>query len=115
MQRCLPFILLLLTAPAAAAEHQWIVTADAWYLPRDGARVASMPPVEKAVHAWLKAPKGRLVIRYPGGEEGILWSEELRDWLVSLGIPSEHIETASGLDRNDAVIIVLRDREESSQ
>ncbi|HID49327.1 MAG TPA: hypothetical protein EYP40_06925 [Chromatiales bacterium] len=41
-------------------------------------------------------PGGRLLLRYPGGDAGTLWMNELRSWLVSLGVPSHRIETVPG-------------------
>jgi len=114
MQPYLVLISLLFIAPVSAAERHWTVTADDWYLPRDGARVVSLAPLSNAVRAWSKHPDDHLAIHYPGGEEGILWSQELRDWLVSLGVPSDRVDTVPGLARSDAVSIVLRNREELS-
>ena len=39
-----------------------------------------------------------IVIRYPGGDRGNAWAIEFKEWLVSLGIPSQYIflEPASG-------------------
>lgn len=37
-----------------------------------------------------------LKIKYPGGDEGTLWVNELRSWLIALGLSSERIELIPG-------------------
>jgi hypothetical protein len=104
-------IVLILAAmfPIHASGQQWILSADEWARPRDGEGLTSMPALKKSVHAWGEQSSLKLVIHYPGGEEGILWAKELQDWLIALGIPSSHIQTISGHSRKDAVTIELRE------
>lgn len=106
------FIMMLLIAPALlAAEFQWTVSAEEWARPRSGERILALQPLAEGVRAWMQSPGGYLLeIKYPGGEEGALWGEELRDWLISLGVPSSGIQVISGHVRNDEVMIVLRRR-----
>ncbi|NIV21427.1 MAG: hypothetical protein GWN54_12820 [Gammaproteobacteria bacterium] len=92
---------------AAASDYQWIVPADEWARPRDGARVVSLAPLRDSAVEWMREPDQRLVIRYPGGEEGVLWAGELRDWLVALGIPSARVELVPGYPRADAMEITV--------
>ena len=65
-------------------------------MPRDAAAVLQMPAVNSAVRVLLAHPEGQLVIRYPGGDDGTLWAEELRAWLVALGVPSSRMELRPG-------------------
>lgn len=93
---------------AAASDYQWIISADEWVRPRDGARVAGLAPLRDSVAKWMREPDQRLVIRYPGGEEGVLWADELRDWLVALGVPSAQVELMPGYPRADAMAVAVR-------
>ena len=61
----------------------------------------------------MAEPDQQVEIRYPGGESGMLWAEELRDWLVSLGIPLNRIQTLSGSAVADRLLINLRPPENS--
>jgi len=71
----------------ATGAAEWLLPPEAWARPRDGA----------AVRAWMAAPEGStLVIRYPGGEAGLVWASELRDWLVALGVPPAALSLAPG-------------------
>jgi len=74
----------------------YILTASAWNVPRTTQSVLAMPALQKTVRAYDKHPKSRIQIHYPGGDEGTLWAAELRSWLVSLGVASQHIELLPG-------------------
>lgn len=87
---------LLLASGAASAAESWQLDAEAWSRPRSGRAVVSMQPVAEAVRAWSGADAATIVVLYPGGEEGVLWAAELRDWLVALGVPSDRVEPMAG-------------------
>ena len=95
--RLLPLVIsLFLPALAGAAPGPWTLSADHWARPRSGVVVATMAPLRQAVDALSARPGSRLLIRYPGGEDGQLWAWELRAWLVSLGVPSARQELQPG-------------------
>lgn len=77
---------------AAVAAPAWTLDAETWAAPRQAESLLAMPPLAAAVRALLAAPEGRLVVAHPATEEGALWANELRDWLVSLGIESDRIQ-----------------------
>ncbi|MDZ7748783.1 MAG: hypothetical protein U5K43_07980 [Halofilum sp. (in: g-proteobacteria)] len=89
-------VVLLVVPAAVAADTRWSLDGGAWARPRSGQAVLSMQPVASAVRAWSDAATAEIVIRYPGGEDGVLWASELRDWLVSLGVPSAHVRPVAG-------------------
>lgn len=88
-------VVLLVPAPAALAAS-WTLDASTWARPRDGRAVLSMRPLPQVVRAWSQSPSSRIVIHFPGGEDGELWAHELRDWLVALGVPSERVALTGG-------------------
>jgi len=95
------------TAGVFAAEQVWLLGADEWARPRDGAAMLQMPPLPELVEAWEGQPGQHLLIRYPGGEEGLLWANELRSWLVALGIPLEQQELVAGSRQPDLIELEL--------
>ncbi|MDT8388062.1 MAG: hypothetical protein RQ736_11135 [Thiogranum sp.] len=97
--------LLLLGAAGACAQERWTLTADAWARPRDGLSVARMAPLPEVVSAWSAQPDQRVLLRYPGGEEGLLWAHELRGWLVALGVPLADQEIVAGSSQADRIEI----------
>lgn len=72
------------------------VTAEQWASPRNGEAIVSMPPLVAAMQDVISRPASRIALRHPGGEEGVAWAQELRDWLVALGMSSDRIEMVQG-------------------
>ncbi len=68
------------------------LTADQWPSPRNGQSVAMLPPLAAAMQDMIAAPDSRLALRHPRSDEGNAWAQELRDWLVALGVSSDRIE-----------------------
>ncbi len=84
------------------------VTAEQWARPRSGSGIAQLPGLAALVEAVERDAANRLVIRFAGGDEGSLWAEELRSWLVALGLPSARIALESGLPQPDKLQLELR-------
>jgi hypothetical protein len=92
-------------AGTAAAEPECAVSAAEWSRPRSAAMVRALPGVRECVQAWLAQPARHIVLVSAPGEEGGLWANELRDWLVALGVPSTAIELrAVGTDTERLVL-----------
>ena len=105
-----PLIMLLLLAVCATAqaEQQFVLTEEEWSRPRSATVVKSYPAMQKTVQAWLLNPRKQSIeLRYPGGEEGSLWAEEIKDWLISMGIPSNKLETYPGHPQQAEVALVV--------
>ena len=79
-----------------ALAGNYILTAEMWARPRSGQAVLNMPPVHSAVAELVKTSDSYLLIRYPGGDEGSIWAEELQGWLIALGIEPALIEMRPG-------------------
>jgi hypothetical protein len=93
---------------AAAADGPWPIDAEFWAAPRSGQTVVAEPALRAAVATLLaREPDSRLQIRYPGGETGQLWAQELSAWLIALGIPSTRIETLPGGVRDDQLLLTV--------
>ncbi|GAB4359736.1 MAG: hypothetical protein Kow006_29060 [Gammaproteobacteria bacterium] len=95
-------ILLLFPLPLLA-DGAYQLTAEEWSRPRQGASVVELPALHAVLREFQRQPESRIVIRYPGGEEGVLWVEELRSWMVALGVPSSRIVLQPGSSRQDAL------------
>lgn len=89
--------------PPAPADQVYTLDASLWARPRSGEAVTGLAPVREAVQALINRPGSRLAIRYPGGEEGGLWAQELRDWLVALGVEPELLLMQPGLGHDDRI------------
>ena len=95
--------LILFARIACGGTDQWFLSADEWARPRDGRTVATMPPLPEVISKWSATEGQRLIIRYPGGEEGLLWAHELRSWLVALGVPLQDQELVAGSHQADRI------------
>jgi hypothetical protein len=117
MQRYL-LLLVLLSLPLAAAQNPprgsdataagVSITAEQWARPRHGERIARLPGLGALVEAVDHDAASRLVIRFASGDEGALWAEELRSWLVALGVPSARIVLEPGWPSPDALRLERR-------
>lgn len=95
------------TAPVVASPTV-TMTAEQWARPRSGEVVAGLPGLARLVETLDSDPFQRLVVRHASGDDGTLWAEELRSWLVALGVPAVNIELASGALEVDKLLIELR-------
>ena len=84
-----------------------VLYAEQWELARSGESLLSSPALKEMITAWLQDKDKVIEIRYPGGEEGELWVQELMDWLVSLGIPSDRMSAVPGSGADDVIKFVL--------
>jgi len=95
----------LASAPVAAAERVEL-GPELWQLPRSGRMVSGLDPLRRIVEEFERDPAQRVAIRHPGGDAGTAWATEVRDWLVAMGIASEHIVLlpGTGLARDGLVL-----------
>lgn len=99
-------VLLLLLAPfSQVIAESWEISAAQWARPRHGDWLASQPSLVAAVEQLQQFPEAHLQIHYPGGDEGVLWAEELQSWLVALGLSSARIERMPGSGAADRIEI----------
>lgn len=99
-------VLLLMLSPAfEALGETWEISAAEWARPRHGTWLLQQPALSAAVKQIQQNPASVLQIRYPGGDEGVLWAEELQSWLVALGLESDRIERVPGSGAADRVQI----------
>jgi len=91
------------------------LSADEWARPRGGAVIAEFDSLRAAVAYWDDAAGNGVLIRYPGEDSGEIWATELRDWLVSLGIPSDYIQLVSGSQSADEIRLIVGKRKDFEQ
>ncbi|MCP4768456.1 MAG: hypothetical protein GY875_19590 [Gammaproteobacteria bacterium] len=107
---------MLLCAQAAASTARiYTLSADEWARPRGGDVIAEFSALRAAVHYWDRSENAIMVVRYPGEDSGELWAAELRDWLISLGVPSDYIRLVAGTQAADEIRVVVGNRDELEQ
>jgi hypothetical protein len=100
---------MLFVTASQAADNMRIITAEQWAVPRTAETIINMPVLRETINEMQAFPGNRLLIRHPGGDEGVLWVSELRSWLVSLGISSKSMELVPGSDQNHIELSVIQD------
>ena len=104
--------LLLGGTPAAHAGeiYEHILTRPQWPQHANGHNVLALPAVEQALRRFEENGKITIVIRYPGGDFGRQWADQLHDWLVSFGVPTRHLELHPGSGAADRLVVSVIDR-----
>jgi hypothetical protein len=107
-------ISLLITATSLWANSVRIfsLSADSWARPRAGQVIPDFEPVRMAIAYWETGTDAAILLSYPGEDSGELWASELKDWLISLGIPSDYILLSPGLQAKDEIHILVGTRQE---
>lgn len=100
---------------AANTARIFSLSADEWARPRSGDVIPELAPVRAAVSYWDRGVDAIIVIRHPGEDSGELWAAELRDWLISLGVPSDYIRLIPGTQEADEITLVVGNRDELEQ
>ena len=108
-------LLCLVTSAQANSVRIFTLSADAWARPRSGAVIPELAPIRSAVRYWGKGVDALMVIRYPGEDSGELWAAELRDWLISLGVPGDYIKLVPGSQEADEIALMVGNRDELEQ
>lgn len=96
MRSTITALCLLLAVPSTSLAAEYYLEADDWARPRSGEAVRQMPGLREATREWMSSSGAVLTIRYAGGDDGTLWAEEVRDWLVALGIASSALRVEPG-------------------
>lgn len=111
----LALLLALSCSAGASSARIFNLSADEWARPRSGEVIPSLAPVRAAVSYWNRGSDAIVVIRHPGEDSGELWAAELRDWLITLGVPSDYIRLRAGTQAADEISLVVGSREELEQ
>ncbi len=109
-------VLLAIVQPVKANSLRiFTLNADDWARPRSGAVLAEFGVLRAAMSYWEKGSDTLILIRYPGEDSGEIWAAELRDWIVSLGVPSDYIMLVSGSQAPDEIKLIVGNREDIRQ
>jgi hypothetical protein len=106
------FLLVMTPVQAASSARIFTLSADDWARPRSGAIIPQLQPVKLAIDYWDASTDAQILLSHPGEDSGEIWAAELRDWLISLGVPSDYITLSPGLQAQDEIRILVGSREE---
>lgn len=87
----------------AFADSRHLISHEQWAKPKQVETILQMSAVKNVLSEFDKAPTSKLLILYPGGDEGTLWAHDLKAWLVSLGLSSRQIELRPGSGESSSI------------
>ena len=96
MKRLIPAIITLLFSVSLYAAEVELLHANEWSVPKKASTILAMPAIQKSMVKLQRNVNSFLKLKYPGGDEGTLWANELRSWLIALGLSSDRIELVPG-------------------
>lgn len=88
-------VFLFLSTSISAADIE-LLHAKEWSVPKKAVTLLEMPAINKSMQKLQEHTDTILKVKYPGGDEGTLWVNELRSWLIALGLSSGRIELVPG-------------------
>lgn len=91
----------------AISPERVAVPADVWLAPRSVARLLNVGSIRDVLQRWTTSAHAEIIVHYPGGEEGQLQAYELRDWLVGMGVASDHVRLLPGVTQNQLIELQL--------
>lgn len=96
MKKSILILLLAAFANLSFAANIELLHAAEWSVPKKTQTLLEMPAIYNSMLKLQNNSSSYLKIKYPGGDEGTLWANELQSWLVALGLSSERIELSPG-------------------
>jgi len=100
-------MIILMSGKLSAQGPGIELQAETWDVSRHGELLIKIPELTTIINRWSEDTGQKIELRYPGGEEGVLWVEELMGRLVSLGVPSSAIQLLPGSSAEDIIHVVL--------
>lgn len=89
-QKLAALLALLWAAPSVAQTFS--IPGEFWLAPRSGQTIRAEPQLQQAFAAYLQSERTRLRVHHQKRDESIAQAEELRGWLIALGVEAERIE-----------------------
>ena len=99
----LTIVLSCMTFVICHASSVYMLTQEQWAQPKRVENILQMQAIKNTLMEFEKLPGSRLLILYPGGDEGTLWASELKAWLVSMGLSSRQIEIKPGSSESNVI------------
>ena len=96
MKKYIFTVILQLFVTSAFAVNIELLHAKEWSVPKKPTTLLAMPAINNSMKKLQASTNSVLKLKYPGGDEGTLWANELRSWLVALGLSSKRIELVQG-------------------
>jgi hypothetical protein len=102
---------LILTSPAFAAEvKEQIIEKNQWPEYVNGINISNLPQVQQVLSGFEENGRIKIIIRYPGGDDGIHWANQMYQWFIAFGVPGQYLSMEPGSGAPDQLLLVLINR-----
>ncbi|MBF0219083.1 MAG: hypothetical protein HQL49_06085 [Gammaproteobacteria bacterium] len=78
------------------------ISRSEWQLPRSGELLLQKEELRQLMQQ-LAQVGGVLLMRYPGGDEGVFWAGQLESWLIALGLSRQRMRLLAGVQGNSGM------------
>jgi len=99
--------LLLSSITNAIETREQRINLSEWPQYDNGPNIAALPQVKEIFSGFDEQPGDQIIIRYPGGNEGVKWAEKMRDWFISFGVPASYLKLETGSGASDQLLLIL--------
>ena len=100
--------LLFYAVSATAIDYNELtISRDQWPQHANSMSIAALPQVRQVIEQFDESGRYRLVVRYPGGESGAKWAEQLVHCLVAYGVPGEFLGRELGSGDPDLLLLLM--------
>lgn len=89
---------------APSLAQTFTLPLEFWLAPRSGQALRAQPQLQQALAAYLQSERTRIRVQHQKRDESIAQAEELRGWLIAMGVEADRIELT---DENPADTIKL--------
>lgn len=90
-------VLVLAATTSRAGISEEVVAAGDWKAPATVEEAAARPALNRTLSAYLAEPGRWVRLAHAGGAEGSAWAQDMRAWLITLGIPANRIRIDPGM------------------
>lgn len=95
--------------PLPAAAEAFAVPSELWGAPRSGQALRDHPQLKKAFAVYFQLTQPHVRLHHHKRDESSAQAEELRGWLIALGIDAERIELVED-SPTDQLTLDIRDK-----
>lgn len=94
-------------AADAADTSEQRITRPQWPQYANGPNIAALTQVQKILSGFDEKPGTEIIVRYPGGADGIQWAEQMRNWFIAYGVPMDYLKMEPGSGAPDLLLLIL--------
>lgn len=87
------------------------LTTRIWGSPKNTKEVLQIRVLSSVMRKLINRPQAKLNILYPGDDKGTEWANDLRGWLISLGLKSDRIKLSPDSYTEDTIELVIQQKQ----